>query len=55
MSGVDASKNSCLCCNCQVEKTEKGVTIVLQSNDPKQAESLQKLAESCQTLCTNCC
>ena len=55
------SSDLCQKFSCKVENTDKGILISLEGDDPKQVEALQKMVESCQTLCCesekkeNCC
>lgn len=37
--------------SCKVEKSEKGVLISLEGDDPEKIKALQNMLASCQTLC----
>jgi hypothetical protein len=41
--------------DCKAEATDSGVRVTLSAKDPEKAEALKKMAESCQTLCPDCC
>lgn len=53
------SKNLMKDFNCKVEKTDKGLNISIEGNDPKKVEALKKMFEASQDLCSedgkSCC
>lgn len=49
-------KNLCKDFTCNVEETEKGLTISITSEDPKKVEALKTLHKSYRELCgDDCC